>query len=179
MGWTGTEITPGRRMGAKDILRQEFSEDFMTKLVDVAKVGSTIYGAFEHDGRIVGLVVLTSRENGWLYTKPMDEDMGPAESDCPARILDKLTPTDHEYAQAWRERCRFNLARRANSKLAKGARVRFTEPLSFTRGYGSASLFEYIGRGTQFMALTDDGAYRFTARLGRDWFRRDFEKIAA
>lgn len=44
--------------------------------------------------------------------KDMDEGMGPVESDCPADILDMLTPTSRPYAIAWRERCRVNADRR-------------------------------------------------------------------
>jgi hypothetical protein len=38
--------------------------------------------------------------------KGMDESMGPCYYDCPASILDLLTPTDSEYANNWREKCR-------------------------------------------------------------------------
>ena len=43
-------------------------------------------------------------------TKDMDETMGPYQTDCPASILDRLTPTDHEYALAWRQACRERIA---------------------------------------------------------------------
>lgn len=44
--------------------------------------------------------------------KDMSEDMGPIESDCPAAILDLLTPTTRQYALDWRARCRANAALR-------------------------------------------------------------------
>ena len=40
---------------------------------------------------VFGLVLLTERADGVLYTKPVSEDMGPAEDQCPARILDLLS----------------------------------------------------------------------------------------
>jgi hypothetical protein len=46
---------------------------------------------------------------GW---KDMSEDMGPCEAECPERILNLLTPTDSEYANEWRARCRANIAAR-------------------------------------------------------------------
>src|SRR3546814_8342346 len=59
--------------------------------------------------------------------------MGPCEADCPAAILDLLSPTEHEYALEWRARCRANLAHRAR-KLADGDRIRLPEPVTFTDG---------------------------------------------
>jgi hypothetical protein len=35
--------------------------------------------------------------------KPVEEFAGPFRVDCPRRILERLTPTDHEAARAWRE----------------------------------------------------------------------------
>lgn len=57
--------------------------------------------------------------------KDMDETMGPRIARCPERILDLLTPTDSEYAKAWRQRCReYHAARKAKPKLAEGMRLR-------------------------------------------------------
>jgi len=38
--------------------------------------------------------------------KNMSEDMGPAQSECPESILDLLSPTESDWANEWRERCR-------------------------------------------------------------------------
>lgn len=35
--------------------------------------------------------------------------MEPCEDHCPASILSLLSPTDSEYANSWRERCRKNI----------------------------------------------------------------------
>src|SRR3546814_14648944 len=61
----------------------------------------------------------------------LTENMGPCEADCPAAILDLLSPTEHEYALDWRARCRANLAHRAR-KLAGGDRIRLPAPVTFT-----------------------------------------------
>lgn len=83
-----------------------------------AMVGSTYYAAVRNkDGEVWAAVFLTcgrTRHDGtaWGY-KDMDETMGPNEDKCPASILALLTPTDSEWANEWRERCRKNIARAA------------------------------------------------------------------
>jgi len=54
----------------------------------------------------------------WGY-KDLTEACGPVDADCPARILDLLTPTDHEYAIEWRARCRAALEKRMPKILRK------------------------------------------------------------
>lgn len=53
-------------------------------------------------------VTQTRGDNGFCY-KEMDETLGPVQAECPAKILDLLTPTDNENANEWRARCRRNL----------------------------------------------------------------------
>ena len=65
--------------------------------------------------------------------KDMDETMGPCESECPERILQLLTPTTHEYALAWRQRCWDNIAQRKSFRVAKGV-VLETQPIPFLDG---------------------------------------------
>ncbi|MCL7489732.1 MAG: hypothetical protein M8357_16315 [Desulfobulbaceae bacterium] len=65
--------------------------------------------------------------------KDMDESMGPCESECPERILNLLSPTDHEYALAWRQRCRDNIARKKAFRLSKDVVIE-TRPISFQDG---------------------------------------------
>lgn len=56
--------------------------------------------------------------------KDMDESMGPRIARCPERILDLLTETDSEWANAWRQRCReYHAARKAKPKLQPGMRL--------------------------------------------------------
>jgi hypothetical protein len=75
-----------------------------------------------------------SSEPGYdIGYKDMDESMGPCESECPERILKTLTPTIHEYAQAWRQRCWDNLAKKKSFRLKKDAVIE-TQPLSFRDG---------------------------------------------
>jgi len=70
--------------------------------------------------------------------KDMSEPMGPCECDCPDAILDLLTPTDHQYAEEWRARCRNNAAERrargAKPTPRAGQTIIFDTPLSFSNG---------------------------------------------
>lgn len=59
----------------------------------------------------------------------MGESSGPCEDHCPASILSLLSPTDSEYANNWRERCRKNIEAKkdphALKNLPVGAVIRF------------------------------------------------------
>jgi hypothetical protein len=63
--------------------------------------------------------------------KDMDETMGPCELDCPAAILDLLTPTDSTWANEWRQSCR---ARWAKPKPRAGQTLVLASPLKFSDG---------------------------------------------
>jgi len=87
-------------------------------------VGTTVYSAIEHidsEGvrRVFATIFLTSINTKDYYNffyKDMDESVGPCECDCPKVILNMLTPTDHEYAISWRDRC---VEKAKNRKLDK------------------------------------------------------------
>lgn len=111
----------------------DLGEDFTRRTIDTVLCGGVVYAAVRaHDRQdVFGLVLLTERREGLLYTKPVSEDMGPAEDRCPARILDRLTPPTNEYARQWRERCR---ARLAKPTPRPGQTVIFKERVKFTNG---------------------------------------------
>jgi hypothetical protein len=71
-------------------------------------------------------------KEGFIFGyKDMDESMGPYVTDCPASILDLLTPTDSAYANEWREKCR----RRLNKIMPKqGDSIVLSTPLKFKDG---------------------------------------------
>lgn len=123
--------------------------------------------------------------NAWpnFYYKEMSDESGPGEDTCPARILNLLTPTDHEYAIEWRERCRKNAEQAAATakvvaKVKSGTVVDFAQPLKFTSGH-EAKRFRVIkcGRTTYFEALDDNNRSRFTCRI-TSWRQRAFEVVA-
>jgi len=65
--------------------------------------------------------------------KDIEESCGPAETECPERILKLLTPTDSEDGIKWREACWQNLKVK-KVRLARGKKVRSPEPIFFTNG---------------------------------------------
>lgn len=149
-----------------------------SELLDVASVGSTLYAAVrlgewagEDAGRTIGFVILTrwdrtSYHNFWH--KEMSEDEGPYESQCPARILDLLDPTESEYALAWRQRCREHAARVARGRSVRpGTRVRFSQPLEFTDGH-TGDTFTLVERST-FRAVETGLRYRIPSWRGRSY----------
>ncbi|CCW17297.1 hypothetical protein EBBID32_16360 [Sphingobium indicum BiD32] len=110
-----------------------------------------------------------SRDGHQFGYKDMTENAGPCEADCPAMILDLLTPTDHQYARDWRARCRANLARRAR-KLSDGDRIRLPEPMTFTDG-NVAQEFIVCRRGRSLVLRDPEngGFYRINRLMERAW----------
>lgn len=113
MGWDYTHATHYTRTGAID-RKAEIDELYTwqnstrkAEVVRSAMVGSTYY----------------------FGVKTMGESSGPCEDHCPASILSLLSPTDSEYANNWRERCRKNIEAKkdphALKNLPVGAVIRF------------------------------------------------------
>lgn len=137
----------------KDLsIRQFFEERFNReengnygKILDCAVVNlRTAYIAYEigdAQGKreIVAVVCALGYAPNSHYNfgyKDMDESMGPCECDCPERILKLLTPTEHEWAKEWREKCWENIrARKARPRLKEGMMIEFDYPLSFSDGW--------------------------------------------
>lgn len=123
MGWTGGQLQ--EPFSAEAALRFELPTMMGEgRLVDCAMVKAdahsdythVIYAACREDANeVFGLVLLVHIAQREIATKPITEEMGPNEDECPAHILDLLTPTDREYAIKWRERCRENLGARAGA----------------------------------------------------------------
>lgn len=111
MGWTGGQFEGP--LSSRAAIAFELGERFAKRVIDTARYGNVIYAAVRsaEGEEVFGLVLLTERREGTLYTKAIGEDMGPAEDYCPARILDRLSEPSNEHAGEWRERCRSRLAR--------------------------------------------------------------------
>ncbi len=126
-------------------------------------------------GQVFALVVLMQRAGGTFYYKEMDDTMGPAEDSCPDNILDLLTPTDSQWSNEWRERCRkYNATKAAAGKVTPGQVVTFTEPFEFTNGM-KINAFRYAkdGRKVRWTALHPQGHHpMFTCKLPREWYLR-------
>ena len=105
MGWDGIQ-NDGVRRDARAHIARGIGEVTASRTLACKRVGDVVYGAYwGEDDKIIGLVLLMERRNGWTYYKAMTEAEGPYESACPADILGLLDETTEEYAIAWRERC--------------------------------------------------------------------------
>lgn len=151
MGWTAGELDGP--FSARAAIAFDLGDEFAERVVDAALKGNVVYAAVRsRDGDdVFGLVLLTERTGGILYTKPVSEDMGPAEVDCPPRILAQLTTPSNELARAWRGRCRARLAR---PRPRRGDVVMFARAIEFTDGsrhsrltYRGGSRFSVDGHG--------------------------------
>jgi hypothetical protein len=135
MGWTTCNAKYYKNDGKVDRKAEcdaLYTWETDVKEISVVKsrmVGSVYYGAIRVHMKsgdipdiVTGTVVLTNSgeyKNDWFNFgyKSIGEDMGPTESNCPKSILDLLTPTDNEFAIAWRKRCRENLGKKKLSSL--------------------------------------------------------------
>ena len=149
MGWTSSHRSSNQSV--KDYLIEEINETGKTatfKVLDIAIVKrNTAYLAVKRTSidtgksEVFAMVILICYGRGQfnITTKEMSEDMGPFYYDCPARILDLLTPSDHTEAVLWRERCRANLANCESLKkelatAKEGDVFKFGSPVQFTKG---------------------------------------------
>ena len=130
MGWSSYHATHYKKgkVDRKAECDAQFTWDKHKVLKSTMK-GRVYYGAVDTGDGVVGVVCLTGGQDRSdpyfnFSIKVIDETMGPCESECPKSILDLLTPTDSEYANAWRERCRANLQKKSWLKSVKvGQRI--------------------------------------------------------
>lgn len=174
MGWTGTHRSKGLT-NAQYFQSTFFPEADSVILPGSATIDGVFYaavktvtaGKYRTLGEVWALIVLTkwSRSDFNFTYKEMSDTSGPGVYDAPASVLDKLTPTDHEYAKSWREKCRENAERKARSRkalrgLRVGDQVILDRPLRFTNGaeLGTfAVAFVPDRRGRRHVVLTDGG----------------------
>ena len=90
-----------------------------------------------NEQEVFGAVFLTSTDNKDSFNfsyKAMDESYGPCYYDCPKRILDLLTPTDNEYANNWRAKCKETIEKKKNpnalNNLPEGTIIKVTLPFN-------------------------------------------------
>lgn len=174
MGWT--YLRKDEDTTAAEFLRKEFTST-NCEVLDVAVKLRTAYAACRNTktGEVFALVVLLDYRPKDYYNfgyKDMDETMGPYECDCPERILKLLTPTDHEYALGWRERCWARIkARAAKPKLTDGCKVRFAQPIEFTNG-DKLDTFEVEKDGRYVRFWNGYTRYNITG-----WADREYEVV--
>ena len=152
MGWLYMTSLEGHS-GPRQYLDAQFTferPDSISKVLRSALAGMRVYYAAVEQIRIatgarevwaaICLVRYNPRDSeGHIFGyKDMEESMAPCDCDCPAPILDLLTPTDAQHALQWRARCRENAAARrgkaARTSPGVGQVIVFDEPLSFADG---------------------------------------------
>lgn len=109
------------------------------RLVDISVKGNVAYCAVHLVGKseTIGVVVLMQKDGGdWNY-RIIAEAEGPLQFECPARVLDRLTPTNSEMAIQWREKCRALAARRKPIKA--GSVITLDDPVTFSDGVREAT----------------------------------------
>lgn len=126
MGWTEE---PMRGKNVNEHFESVFSDmDFVSK--GFTKRGSEYYRAFQdEEGKIHALVILFSRKRNNICWKSETDSVGPVVYNCPAEILNMLSPTDNEYSNNWRRKCREKYWR--NKELNEGVRIRMKQPITF------------------------------------------------
>jgi hypothetical protein len=118
MGSTGSHREPGTSTAdfiAAECLGSEgrYGRFLKTKIVSTGESDwpRVMYVAWElgeahgdEAGDVIGMVVLHHWGGGYFnFThKEVTETMGPCEDECPASILDLLSPTTNEFALEWR-----------------------------------------------------------------------------
>jgi hypothetical protein len=144
MGWTGHTYD---RRPAVDIVREELVGSG-ERYKAVANSGAK-YWVIQNTttSERIAVVVLTRRSHGDLYTKVVDESMGPYDYNFPLRLLNMLGEPLGELSAEWREKVReHHAAKKATPKLETGTTVVFDRPLEFTNGVGSHDRLTYLGK---------------------------------
>jgi hypothetical protein len=161
MGWTAGHLQGP--FTARAAIEFDLGAEFAARVIDTVRYGRVIYAAVRSSNgqEVFGLVLLTERRDGVLYTKPISEDMGPVEDRCPPRLLGRLTEPSNQHAREWRQRCRHRLAR---PRPRQGQKVNFGKPLQFTDGDAHS-------------ILTFQGGSRFRSADGTSYHIRSWREL--
>ena len=162
MGWTETyyhkKLSHKERREEMDAMFTWESDSAVFSVARSTIKNNVYYAAVKEqykdgrDGEVWAVICLLSeRREGfgyWYGYKDMDETMGPGYYDCPMVILNLLTPTDNEYALAWRENCRKKAAKPNLSRLPEGTTIEFICPYDTTayKKGDSVSLTKRVAR---------------------------------
>ena len=186
MGWTYTQKPHNVTEWFKETLTWENDRQKVTCLKTAIKFKEA-YAAVETVIKETGqryvwaacFMLNYTREDYYNFGyKDMDESMGPNISNCPASILDLLAPVEEhpisdesrQWASAWRERCRKNLA---VPKIKFGQKIEFFQKL-----YGvpdDCRIFEKVRYGRRRNVFKSASGYLI--RLGRDTLTANGYKV--
>jgi len=157
MGWTGSQKFDS--LPTNDWLVREFTSESDThkwELTDVSMRGTTAYGIHKVQDKTTGIIlaeamiILTRKEDDWLYYKELGETSHPYYYDAPKKLLDKLDalfPPFNNHARVWREACRKKSEKKKSAKLIMGDVVKFATAMSFGSFSEDTFTYEsYLGR---------------------------------
>lgn len=162
----------------KQGIHDYLTRDCQAEVIDLGVKGSVgYYVARDRRGDVFAGVALTFRSSGYhnFGIKLVDETMGPAEHDPPARVLAtierEVPEPPNEYAAAWRRDCHALAAKRAEARKVKpGTVIRLTTPLPFSDGV-ERDTFRFE-KGSRFTSVRDGIPVQVTR-----WRDRDFEVV--
>jgi hypothetical protein len=128
MGWSFSCINVGKKAHVAELTSQAHFGAALTPL-EHRVVGNHLWQLVrvEATGRLTIFLDLLAKEKGGGWgNKGLSEQSGPYHYDCPLSLLDKASPTDSEYALAWRKKVRaHHAARLAKPKPAAGLVVQY------------------------------------------------------
>lgn len=163
MGWWGKPMEkPRSRKELQEHLLEQFKNagwETPTEVLAHRLIGNTWYAKVRTtlpDGseKLWFAITLLRWEDGCLWTKEMDNTVGPAADDCPISWFTDV-PVEGEYDQHWRDRC---IAKQERAKkVAKMVRrMRAGDLVTFSGQYGDCDKWYYSGIHWLF-SRTPDG----------------------
>lgn len=173
---------------AREFLDQEFTwtSETGTRRVLASTIKNNIYYAAVENTRddfrevFAVIHIVSGYKDGYTYWfggKSMDETMYPGCFDCPKKILDLLTPTENENANAWRQKCLENYNKPSLARLPVGTSITFKCPFDTSSGYKTGdevTLYKKVRsrsfRSGRTMTAWTDGYYRWPNKLIPDTF---------
>lgn len=174
MGWTLIEHRPAGESHEEFFARELLGEgQEILASAHLGGIGGTFYAAVreKRSGEVWALIVLTTGRAGSRFGwKEIDESQGAAAYECPAHILDLLSPAADERALEWRRGCRARLRRLA--AVIPGARIRFE--FDYLTPEGPCRSFEAVDPAQDHFRGPGRTVYRLTG-----WRREGFEVLAA
>ncbi len=149
MGWTGDYRWVGKT--AKEIITDDLSDNSEILRIEGSGVCSLAIKN-KKTGEVWGLVALIKRYPNEVVLKLIDETCGPCEAKASAKLIGMLSPTEHEYALGWRERC---LKQASKPKIKPNVLITLDKALPFS---GGAYMFQYFMKvGRRMYACDENG----------------------
>lgn len=173
MGWTGIFDAIRKSNGQidrKSTLEREFAgwkhATGETVMLKGSMAGSVFYAAMQTTTQngvdVWALVVLTGVNGGEFRYKEMTEDEHPYYFSCPISILNALTPTTNENANAWRQKC---MEEYSKKKTTAGRIPRNATQLYITFLVDTSA----SKKGYSTMIYKSDGKWIYKDENGRLW----------